>query len=209
MIKILIADDHQLIRAGFKKLIELEIDMSVAGEAENGDEVLEKLRSTDCDLAVIDMNMPGRSGTDLIMDVRREFSDLKVLVLSMHPEDQFASRALKAGASGYITKDSPPTELIKAIRKINSGGTYISEKFAEILAMDLNPQSRSLDHTRLSDREFQVLKMIGQGKNLNTIAEELNLSQSSVNTYRKRILEKINLNSTAELIRYAVKENLV
>lgn len=207
--KIIIADDHALIREGLKKRIEREMDMEVIFEAENGQRVLDFLDGNFAELVVLDMNMPGKSGIDLIQEISDSHPDVKILILSMYPEDQFASRALKAGAGGYVTKDSPPDEIIKAIRRVYDGRTYVSPEFAEKLAFKLRSDSELSPHEKLSDREFQVLRLIGQGKTLTRVADELFLSQSSVNTYRKRILEKLNLTSTAELIHYAVKAKLV
>ncbi len=209
MIKILIADDHVLIREGFKKLINREVDMEVTAEARNASEVIEKIRNQHFDVIVLDIHMPGKSGLELLKDLRERDPDTKVLILSMHPEDRFAVRSLKAGAYGYITKESAPDELVEAVRKIYAGNRYVSPKLAEMLASDLTEPQEEARHQKLSDREFQILQLIGEGNSVLEIAEELSLSQSTVNTYRHRILEKMKMNSTAELIHYVVKNNLI
>ena len=209
MIKIFIADDHLLIREGFKKIIDKEVDMTVIGEAQNAAEVHEFLNSEECDVIVLDINMPGKNGLVLLAELKDMNLKSKVLVLSMHPEDRFAVRALKLGAFGYITKESAPDELIKAIHKVNEGRKYVSSILAEKLAFEIGSDSDKALHEKLSDREFQILQMIGMGKTITMIADELSLSQSTVNTYRQRILEKMNMHSNAELIHYAIKNNLV
>ena len=209
MIKIFIADDHLLIREGFKKFIDKEVDMTVVGEAQNAAEVHEFLNHEECDVIVLDINMPGKSGLDLLAELKDMNLKSKILILSMHPEDRFAVRALKLGASGYITKESAPDELIKAIHKVNEGRKYVSSILAEKLAFEIGSDLDKALHEKLSGREFQILQMIGLGKTITMIADELSLSQSTVNTYRQRILEKMNLHSNAELIYYAIKNNLV
>ena len=209
MIRIGIADDHYLIREGFQKLIDKEIDMTVVFEAENGAEVLEVVRNNDCDVIVLDIHVPGRSGLDLLTDLREMKPETKVLILTMQPEDHMAIRTLKTGASGYVTKDSAPDDLIKAIRKVHGGGKYISETLAERLAFDLDADRDRPPHETLSDREFQVFQSIGEGRTMNEICQELSLSLSTVNTYRARVLQKMNMQSNAELIHYAIKNNLV
>ncbi|MFQ5709252.1 MAG: response regulator [bacterium] len=209
MIEILIADDHVLIREGFQKLIEQEIGMSVVAKAENAAEVLDFTRENQCDVIVLDISMPGKSGFDLLKELKQQHPRIKVLILSMHPEDRFAIRALKSGAAGYITKESASEELIKAIRKVYDGGKYISQTLAEKLAFELDIATDKALHEQLSDREFQVFQLIGAGKTTNEIASKLSLSSSTVNTYRKRILEKTNLQSNAEIIHYAIRNKLV
>ncbi len=209
MIKILIADDHALIREGFKRLIAAEIGFRVIGEAENGLEALEFLRNHDCDLVVLDISMPGKNGLELLKEIRALRPNVKTLVLSMHPEDRFAIRALKAGAAGYLTKVSAPKELITAIHKIVDGGKYISESLAEKLAFNLDANAKKAEHERLSDREYEVFRLIAEGKAISEIAKTLNLSLSTVNTYRSRILQKMNMQSNAEIIHYALRNNLL
>ncbi len=209
MIKILIADDHVLIREGFKRLIDSEIGMSVIGEATNGFEALDFVRNNDCDIAVLDISMPGKNGLELIKELKKFKPGLKTLILTMHPEDRFAIRALKAGASGYLTKLSAPKALISAIHKIAGGGRYVSESLVEKLVQNIDQSSRDAEHEALSDREFEVFCLIAAGKSIAEIAGELNLSQSTVNTYRTRIMDKMNLRTNAEIIHYALRNNIL
>ncbi|RMF58108.1 MAG: DNA-binding response regulator [Calditrichaeota bacterium] len=209
MIKILIADDHSLIREGFKKLIEREVGLQVVGEAENAFDVTEFLRHNQCDVIVLDINMPQKSGLELLKELKDYYPDIKVLILSMSPEDKFAIRAFRSGADGYITKDSAPEELIHAIRKIAQGGKFVTQSLAEKLAFEMGSGGEKKPHETLSDREFQVFLLIGAGKSMKEIADTLSLSMSTVNTYRRRILEKLHLHSNAEIIHYAVKNKLV
>ncbi|MBL7073885.1 response regulator transcription factor [candidate division KSB1 bacterium] len=209
MIKILIADDHILIREGFKKIIDREIDLSVVGEAQNSREVLEFVKQKECDVIVLDISMPGRSGLDVLKELKAINPRINVLILSMHPEERFAIRALKAGASGYITKESAPAELVKAIRKVADGRKYVSETVAEDLTSALVSDKGRALHESLSDREFQVLRLIGLGKTVHDIADELSLSPSTINTYRARILDKMNMRSNVELIHYVIQNKLI
>ena len=208
MIKILIADDHLLVRAGFKRLLEKEIDLKVVGECRNAAEVLSFIRENECDVIVLDIDMAGKSGLDLLADLRSLAPEIKILMQSIHPEERYAVRALKAGACGYITKEAAADELITAIRAIAYGGKYVSQALAQKLASDLEKPAGK-PHERLSDREFEVLRLLGAGKSANEIAAMLSLSLNTVNTYRKRILEKMGMNSTSELIHYAVRNDLV
>jgi DNA-binding NarL/FixJ family response regulator len=209
MIRALIADDHAVVRQGLKQILGDTPEMLVAGEATNGQEVLDKVRAEPWDVVVLDISMPDRSGLDILKQLRSERPKLPVLVLSMHSEDQYAVRVLKAGASGYLTKDSAPDELVKAIRKVVSGGRYVSSFLAEKLAFEIGTDSSRLPHETLSDREFQVLRLIAAGKSVTEIAAELYLSPKTVSTYRARMLEKMNLGTTAELIHYAVQNHLI
>ncbi len=209
MIRILIADDHVLIREGFKKLISREADMQVAGEAGNSAEVHEFLRKGECDIIVLDISMPGKSGLDLLKELENNFPRIKVLILSMHPEERFAVRSIKSSASGYLSKTSASDELITAIRRIAGGGRYISESLAENLAKNLSASAKNKPHERLSAREFQVFRLLAKGRLTKQIADELSLSVSTVNTYRRRIFLKLSISSTAELIHYAIKNELV
>jgi len=209
MIEILIADDHALFREGLKRILKRESDMTVVADATNGQEVFERVRKKQPDILLLDISMPGESGLEVLEALKRDFANLKVLILSMHPEDRFASRAFKMGAAGYITKESAVEELVQAIRKIVGGGRYVSPAFAEKLAMDLSTDHDKLPHERLSNREFQIMRMIAAGKKIHTIAEELSLSPNSVNTYRARILEKMGVQSNAELTRYAIENKLI
>ena len=184
-------------------------EMLVAGEATNGQEVLDKVRTEPWDIVVLDISMPDRSGLDILKELQSERPKLPVLVLSMYSEDQFAVRVLKAGARGYLTKDSAPDELVKAIRKVVSGGTYVSAFLAEKLAFEIGTDSNKLPHEALSDREFQVLRLIAAGKSVKEIAAELYLSVKTVSTYRSRLLQKMNLGTNAELIHYAIQNRLI
>ena len=209
MIKIFIADDHAIVRQGLKQIVSDQPDMTVAGEAENGAEVMRFVRDEKCDLIILDITLPDKSGLDLLPEIKNLRPEIKILILSMHTEEQFAIRALKSGASGYLTKMSAPTELIKAIRRINAGGKYINQAIAEQLAFFYGDESDAPVHERLSDREFQVMRMIGEGRTLREIADTLHISEKTVSTYRTRILEKMNMTRNAELIRYAVQNKLV
>jgi len=209
MIRILITDDHTLIREGFKKILNREIDMSVIGEACNAAETMEMIRTLEFDVLVLDISMPGRTGLEIIQDIKKEAPDSKILILSMHPEQRFAMRALKSGADGYITKESVADELVNAIRKIVTGRKFISQAMAEEIAQDLGRGMDKPYHEQLSDREFEVFMLLGSGKSSREISEQLSLSLSTVNTYRARILHKMGMNSNAELIHYAVKNKLV
>lgn len=209
MIRALIADDHAVVRQGLKQILGDTPEMVVAGEATTGQEVLDKVRAETWDVVVLDISMPDRSGLDILKQLRSERPKLPVLVLSMHSEDQYAMRVLKAGASGYLTKDSAPDELVKAIRKVVSGGRYVSSFLAEKLAFEIGTDSSRLPHETLSDREFQVLRLIAGGKSVTEIAAELYLSVKTVSTYRARMLEKMNLATTAELIHYAMQNHLI
>ena len=209
MIRALIADDHAVVRQGLKQILGDTPEMVVAGEATTGQEVLDKVRAETWDVVVLDISMPDRSGLDVLKQLRSERPKLPVLVLSMHSEDQYAVRVLKAGASGYLTKDSAPDELVKAIRKVVSGGTYVSSFLAEKLAFEIGIDSSRLPHETLSDREFQVLRLIAAGESVTEIAAELYLSVKTVSTYRARMLEKMNLTTNAELMHYAMQNHLI
>jgi DNA-binding NarL/FixJ family response regulator len=209
MIKILIADDHAIVREGLKQILSESPDLVVVAEASSGQEVLEKISKNDLDLVVLDIAMPGRGGLDILKEIKTQKPRLPVLMLSMYPEEQYAIRVLKAGASGYLTKESAPDELVKAIRQISQGKKYISPSLAEKLAIDLEVSPDKLPHEILSDREYQVMCMIASGKTLKEIADGLSLSIKTISTYRSRILEKMNMKTNAELTHYAIKNNLV
>jgi two-component system invasion response regulator UvrY len=209
MIKILIADDHVLIREGLRKILKEAPDMSVVSEAQNAREVFERLKEDNPDVVVLDISLPGKSGLEILKDLKQEKPDLPVLILSMHPEDRFAVRALKAGAAGYVTKESAAQDLIKAIRKVVQGRKYVSASLAEKLAFDLESSTGKPLHESLSDREYQVLCMIAAGKTVKEISGELFLSISTVNTYRARILEKMGMKTDADLIRYSIENQLI
>jgi len=210
MIRVLIADDHTLVREGLRQLLAATTDIRVAAEAANGDEALALVRAHDYDLAVLDMSMPGVSGIELIKRVRLEKPRLRLLVLSMHGEQQYAARALKAGASGYLTKDSASALLVGAIRKIAAGGLHISDAAAADLVAGRGG-ARAGDgepHARLSNREFEVFRLLVQGRGPTEIADQLHLSVKTVSTHKTRILEKMGMSSVAELVRYAVEKKL-
>ena len=209
MIDVLIADDHAIVRQGLKQILSETTDMRLAGEATDGDEALRKAQAEGCDVLVLDLSMPGRGGFDILKELKHYRPDLPVLVLSMHAEEQFAVRVLKAGASGYLTKESAPAELVKAIRKVVGGGKYVSASLAETLALRMDEGSDQPRHAALSDREFQVLRMLAAGKTPTDIASDLALSVKTISTYRVRILEKMGFTNTAEIIRYAVENQLI
>jgi two-component system invasion response regulator UvrY len=209
VIRILIADDHAILRRGLKEILLRELPGVVCGEAENAQQVVAEVQSRDWDLVMLDITMPGRSGLDVLKDLRGMRPKLPVLVLSMHPEDQYGKRILKAGASGYMNKKSAPEELITAIRKLLAGGQYVSPALAERLALDLKHDAAKSAHETLSHREFEVLRMIASGKTVSQIADELHLSVNTVSTHRARILEKMHLTSSAELMHYALSNHLI
>jgi two-component system invasion response regulator UvrY len=209
MIKILIADDHTIVREGLKQIVAETADMMVADEASSGHEVLDKVWNNEYDVVVLDISMPGRDGVDILKQLKSKKPHLPVLVLSMHPEEQYAVRVLKAGAAGYLTKESAPDELITAIRRVSRGRKYVSSFLAEKLAFDLERDTQKPLHETLSDREYQVMCMIASGKRAKEIAEELYLSVKTVSTYRSRILEKMKMKNNAELTHYAIKHRLV
>lgn len=206
---ILIADDHVVVRRGLRQILEAEADMAVAGEAKSGSEVLELLRAQCFDVAVLDITMPGRGGLDVLHEVRQRYPDLRILILSMHPEERYALRVLKAGAAGYLTKESAPDELITAVRKVAAGGKYVSPSLAERLADEIGSKTDKPLHELLSDREHQILCMIANGMAVSGIAAELHLGVNTVSTYRARLLSKLKLSNNAELTHYAIDHRLV
>ena len=209
MIKVLIADDPPIVRQGLRQILSEIPDMLVAGEAVNGQETLDQVRAGGWDVLVLDITMPDRSGLDILKELKHQQPHLPVLVLSIHAEEQFAVRLLKAGASGYLTKENAPDELVKAIRKVVDGGKYISRNLAESLAFSLDVDSDRPRHESLSDREFQVMQLMASGKTLTEMADELSLSAKTVSTYRSRLMEKMNLKTNAEIVRYAIENGLV
>jgi two-component system, NarL family, invasion response regulator UvrY len=208
MIRIIIVDDHPVVRRGLKQILQEEPDIKVVGEAESAPEAFKIIRTIDCDAVVLDISLPGASGAEILKQLKYEYKKLPVLILSVHPEEQYAIRMMKAGASGYLTKESAPDELVKAVRKIISGGKYISSSLAERLIMDIDASGKQR-HERLSAREFEIMRMIARGKTLRKIAEELYLSEKTVSTYRKRLLEKMNMTTNAEIFSYALKNKLI
>ncbi len=209
MIKILIADDHPIVRQGFKQVLSETADLVVADEAGNGQEVLALVARKDYDVILLDISMPGKNGLEVLKELRITNTKIPVLILSIYPEEQYAIRALKAGASGYLTKASAPEELISAIRKVSRGGKYISSSLAEKIAYELDGDAEKAPHDTLSDREYQILLMIASGKTVSDIADEMCLSVKTVSTYRSRILEKMKMKNNAELTTYAIRNKLV
>jgi DNA-binding NarL/FixJ family response regulator len=208
MIRVLIVDDHAIVRSGLKQILAMQNDLIAAGEAGDGVEALKLIREQPFDVVLMDMSMPGRSGIELIKLVKAEKPRLAVLVLSMHKEEQYAVRALKAGALGYMTKESAPDQLVIAIRKVASGGAFISAGVAERLALELGGNHTATPHTLLSDREYQIFRMIVSGGTIGDIANELSLSVKTVSTHKTRILQKMVMSSTSELIHYAIRHQL-
>jgi len=209
MINVVVVDDHAVVREGYKRLLERNAGMAVSGEAADGHEALKVIKEEPCDVVLLDITMPSKSGLDVLKQLHAESPRLPVLVLSMHAEDQYAVRVLRAGAAGYLTKESAPAKLVQAIRKVVRGGKYVSSTLAEKLVYDLDGDTSKAAHEILSDREYQVLCMIASGKTVTEIGEELALSVKTISTYRVRILEKLNMKNNAELTRYAIKEGLV
>ena len=209
MINIIIADDHPIVRAGLKQIIMEDNGITVAGEASKGTELLEQVRRQDYDVILLDLTMPGMDGLDVLKQLKIEKPYIPVIILTIHPESQYALRILKVGASGYLTKASAPAELIKAIHKVHKGGKYISTSLAEKIVFALDEDTDGLPHDTLSDREYQVLCMIGAGKTVSQIADKLALSVKTISTYRTRILEKMQMENNAELIHYAIQNGLV
>ncbi len=209
MIKVLIADDHAIVRKGLRQIVKEQAAYMEVDEAADGQEVLEKIMAGDWDVLVLDISMPKRSGLDILQEVKHMKPNLPVLVLSVHPEEQYAIRVLKAGAAGYMNKDCALDELVRGIQKVVGGGKYVSPTLAEKLAFDLSGQNNRLPHESLSDREFSVLLLIGAGKSVSEIATELSLSVKTVSTYRARVLEKLSFHSNADLIRYVIDNSLL
>jgi two-component system, NarL family, invasion response regulator UvrY len=209
MIKILIVDDHAIVREGLSRIIGAEADMMVAGMAKDGTEVIRLMLDKEIDVVVLDISMPGKSGLDLIKDLKQVQPLVKILMLSMYPEERFAMRSIKAGASGYLTKEMAPEEIVSAVRTIYSGRKYITPALADMIAEELQNPSEKVPHELLSDREFEVLCMLAIGKPVVEIASTLSLSESTVSTYRMRILQKMNLKTNSDLIHYGIEHGLV
>ncbi|MDO9400590.1 MAG: response regulator transcription factor [Polaromonas sp.] len=208
MIRIVIADDHAIVREGLKRIVSSVNDMEVTSEAANGTEVMQRVRELTFDLLMLDLSMPGRSGMELIKLVRAEKPKLRILVLSMHQELQYAVRAIKSGASGYLTKESAPDQLEQAIRKIAAGGAFISAEVAEQLALGAMPGSEALPHESLSNREFEVFRLVVDGVSVTDIAARLKLSVKTVSTHKANLMHKMGLHNQSELIRYALRHGL-
>jgi len=209
MIRILVADDLSVVREGIKQILAGLDDMIVEDEAESGQEVLLKMQSKDYDLVLLDISMPGKSGLEVLEEIKVMKPRVPVLILSMHPEEQYAVRMLRAGASGYLTKASAPQELISAIRKVSRGGKYVTVSLAEKLAFELDAGAEKPRHERLSNREYQVMLLLASGMSVSEVADELCLSAKTISTYRTRILDKMDMKKNAELTLYAVKNNLI
>lgn len=209
MFKIIIADDHPLLREGLKKILSQEKEFQTIAEANNGEELLKILSNTDCDIVIVDLNMPGKHGIDLIKDIKVLYPKIKILVVSALSSEEHGPRLLKLGVSGFMQKDLVADELIEALKKISSGKKYIAAKLADKLASSFDETSADKPHEKLSDREFQILCLIAEGFSVNEISIKLSISVSTINTYHSRIYEKMDMKSNAELIRYAIKNNLV
>ncbi len=208
-IRILIADDHPIVREGYKKILMSQPDMDVTGEAGNGQEVLDLIQKKDFDLILLDISMPGRSGLEILKELKGQKPHLPVMILSIYPEEQYAVRAFRDGASGYLTKASTPKELISAIRKVSQGGRYVTEALAEKLTYFLHGDVEKAPHEKLSDREYQVMLLIASGKTVTQIADELCLSVKTISTYRRHILEKMQFSTNAEITMYAIQNKLL
>lgn len=209
MIKVLIGDDHSIVRQGLRQILADGKGRYECGEAVNGQMVLDMIDKEHWDVVILDISMPGLSGLDILKEIKKNKPRLPVLILTMHSEDQFALRSIKAGASGYLTKDSAPEELIKAINKVMDGGKYVNQQLAEILAADIERNIEGPLHSTLSDREYQVMRLIASGRTAKQIADELALSVKTISTYRARLLEKMKMKTNAELTYYAIQNKLV
>jgi DNA-binding NarL/FixJ family response regulator len=207
--RVFVADDHAIVREGLKRILAADPAFAVAGEAKDGHEALAAVRAGGFEILLLDLSMPGRSGIELVRLVKAERPDLRVLVLSMHDEQQYAVRAIRAGASGYLTKDAAPTQLVAALGKIAAGGLFITPAVAEALAIGLQAPADELPHKRLSDREYEILLLLAAGESVTAIAERLHLSVKTVSTHKTHIHEKMNLGSLAELVRYAIAHRLL
>jgi DNA-binding NarL/FixJ family response regulator len=208
-VRILVVDDHPSFRRGVKDILEEGFEGARMAECGNAQEMLDRIRETKYDLVVLDISMPGRSGPEVLKELKQLAPSVPVLILSMHPEDQYAIRMFKAGAAGYLTKSSAPEELVQAAKKVMAGGQYVSASVGEALAMTVRTGVDKMPHERLSDREYEVLCLIASGKTVSDIAEEVHLSVTTISTYRARILDKMNLKNNAELTRYAMQHGLV
>ena len=208
MIRIVIADDHAIVREGLKRIVSEVADMQVAGEAADGAEVMQRVRELEFDVLVLDLSMPGRSGMELIKLVKAEKPKMRILILSMHQELQYAVRAIKSGASGYLTKESAPAQLEQAIRKIAGGGAYVTAEVAEQLALGAMPGNEAKPHELLSNREFQVLRLLAAGVSVTDIASQLKLSVKTVSTHKANLLQKMGLQNVTDLVRYTMKHGI-
>jgi len=209
MVNVFIADDHAVVRQGLKQIISEVSDMQVLGESDNGFEVIDHVKANNYDMVILDITMPGPNILDLVKQIHQISPQMPILVLSIHPEEQYAVRVLRSGASGYLTKESAPEELVNAIRKVAKGGKYVSAALAEKLLFTLGTDQEKLPHDNLSDREYQSLCMIAAGKTVKAIAQDLNLSEKTISTYRSRVLQKMGMKNNAEITHYAFKYGLV
>ena len=209
MIKVLMVDDHIMVREGIKRIIDDTNDIDIVAEAASGEEALKALNNIGVDIVLLDISMPGKNGIQTLKEIKKHNPTMKVLMLSMHAEEQYAMRAIKAGASGYLTKDSASDKLVTAIRKIEQGRKHISPEVAELLVTDIYHNEEKDLHSLLSDREFEILKCIIKGNSLKKIASNLSISDKTVSTYRSRLLKKLNLTNTADLIKYGINQNLL
>lgn len=208
-LRVLIADDHPVVRRGVRGILEDAPDVGEVAEAETPQQVLDLVRATPWDVLLLDLGLPGRGGLEVLKDVRKEYPKLPVLILSMQPESQYAIRALRAGAAGYLTKESAPESLLLAIRKVHAGGRYVSAALAEQLAAAVGVDADTPAHQRLSDREFEVMRMLASGKSVSQVADQLALSVKTISTYRARILEKMEMATNADLTQYALRNHLI
>ena len=207
-IKVLVADDHEIVRQGLKTIISECLDLSIVGEAENGNEVLKIVKKTKVDVVLLDFDMPGKNGLDTLIELKALYPKLPVMILSIFPEDHYGTRFLKAGASGYLQKSSATDQLIDAIRKVFNGGKFISSALTDKLVTGLNKDDEQFLHESLTDREFQVFRLLATGKKLKEMADELCLSINTISTYRSRILQKMDLKNNADIVRYAINNGL-
>jgi len=208
MINIAICDDHKIVREGLKSIISVFNDFKVIADVESGEALIKNLLTQQPEIIVLDLSLPGRSGLEVLKQIKSSYPDIKVLVLSMYPEDQFAIRTLKAGASGYLHKDSPPEVLVEALRTIANGGEYLSSKITNLLFKEVNSKGGAKPHKTLSDREYEVLLYIGAGKSISDIANQLSLSVKTISTYRSRILEKMDMDNNSDLVKYILLHDL-
>ena len=209
MIKVLVADDHAVVRRGLRQILAETPDILVGGEASTLPEVRQRIHDERWDVVVLDINMPGGSGIELLAELRKESPSVRVLVLTVYSEEQYAIRAIRAGAAGFLTKESAPEKLLEAVRKVAAGGRYVSVELAETLASLVAGEAGGAAHERLSDREFEVFKMLASGRTVSQVAQDLNLSVKTVSTHRTRILKKMDMRTNAELTHYAVKSGIV
>lgn len=207
--EVLVVDDHAIIRDGLRKILADTDDLIVAGEASNGNAALEKVRERDWSLVVLDISMPGRNGLELIKLIKNERPKIRILIFSMHHEEQYAVRAIRAGASGYLSKEGDSELLLPAMRRVAAGGVFISAKLAELLATDVSPNVSDQPHTLLTNREFEVFTRLVRGSSLTAIADEFSLSIKTISTHKTHILTKMNMSSHTDLVRYAIERNLV